>query len=221
MIKFFDKNTVGRDFVIGDIHGNFSAVKSELEKIEFDKEKDRLFSVGDLVDRGPESHHVLDWISEQWFHAVQGNHEDMAIRFVKNGKTDSEVSGYIQNGGLWFVSMKSDEQRRYAESLSDLPYAMQIETDAGVVGVVHAEVPKGDWQLFSKALQCGMINRNIRNSALWDRVKINGDYSNVSGVDVVYVGHTPLDNPVRLGNVNYIDTAGWHKSGRFTIVRIQ
>lgn len=27
------------------------------------EEVDRLFSVGDLVDRGPESHHVLDWLA--------------------------------------------------------------------------------------------------------------------------------------------------------------
>lgn len=221
MIKFFEKNTLGRDFVIGDIHGHFSAVSAELEKIGFDKTKDRLFSVGDLVDRGPESHHVLDWISQPWFHAVQGNHEDMAIRFVKNGKNENEIAGYIYNGGSWFVALSDQDKCNYSESLSKLPYAMQIETDAGSVGVVHAEVPAGDWHFFSDALQSGSINRILRNSALWDRVKINGDTSNVTGIDFVYVGHTPLDNPVKLGNVNYIDTAGWHKSGRFTIVQIQ
>ena len=221
MIKYFSKNENGNDYVIGDIHGCFSQVKLELDKIGFDKSKDRLFSVGDLVDRGPESHHVLDWISEPWFHAVQGNHEDMAIRFMKNGKSDSEIANYIYNGGMWFISLSEAEKVNYSESLAELPYAIQIETDKGSVGVVHAEVPFNNWTEFAKHLDCGMLNRAARNIALWNREKIKGDASIVAGVDFVYVGHTPLDYVATLGNVTYLDTAGWHQKGRFTIVKIQ
>src|SRR5690554_2020567 len=96
------KNTQGRDFVIGDIHGNFSGVKVELEKLNFNTKCDRLISVGDLVDRGPESHHVLDWLDYDWFYAVCGNHEDMAIRFPKG---NMDESNYAINGGLWFIAL--------------------------------------------------------------------------------------------------------------------
>ena len=52
----FAQNTVGRDFAVGDIHGCFTELQRGLEAIGFDPSTDRLFSVGDLVDRGPESH---------------------------------------------------------------------------------------------------------------------------------------------------------------------
>jgi len=49
----------------------------------------------------------------------------------------------------------------------------------------------------------------------------NDDDSVVDGVRAVVVGHTPTPNgPIRLGNVLHIDTAGWHKSGRFTLLSL-
>lgn len=78
VFKRFEKNKEGRDFVIGDIHGCFDAVRAILGDVKFDESKDRLFSVGDLVDRGPDSIEAIDWIAKPWFHAVRGNHEQMA-----------------------------------------------------------------------------------------------------------------------------------------------
>lgn len=39
----------------GDIRGCFNRLQAGLELLGFDPDKDRLFSVGDLVDWGPES----------------------------------------------------------------------------------------------------------------------------------------------------------------------
>lgn len=75
----FARNVAGRDFAVGDIHGCFSYLERSLEVIGFDEGVDRLFSVGDLVDRGPESDQVLTWLGKPWFHAICGNHEVMAI----------------------------------------------------------------------------------------------------------------------------------------------
>jgi len=52
-IPRFALNTHRRDFAVGDIHGAFDALQRAMEAIGFDARKDRLFSVGDLVDRGP------------------------------------------------------------------------------------------------------------------------------------------------------------------------
>jgi serine/threonine protein phosphatase 1 len=60
---------------VGDIHGHFQRLQQCLEAVGFDPAVDRLFSVGDLVDRGPHSEAALDWLAQPWFHAVQGNHE--------------------------------------------------------------------------------------------------------------------------------------------------
>ena len=43
-------NQVGRDFVVGDVHGCFRTLEVALLEIEFDPIRDRLFGVGDLVN---------------------------------------------------------------------------------------------------------------------------------------------------------------------------
>ncbi|MGB0713157.1 MAG: metallophosphoesterase, partial [Gammaproteobacteria bacterium] len=50
-----EHNEVGRDLIVGDIHGEFIALKDRLDELEFVPGRDRLFSVGDLIDRGPNS----------------------------------------------------------------------------------------------------------------------------------------------------------------------
>ena len=45
----------GRDFVVGDVHGCFRTVENALRRVGFDPGCDRLFSVGGLVNRGPNS----------------------------------------------------------------------------------------------------------------------------------------------------------------------
>ena len=53
----------GRDFAVSDIHGCFSHLSRSLKSIGSDASVDRLFSVGDLVDRGTESDQVLPWLN--------------------------------------------------------------------------------------------------------------------------------------------------------------
>lgn len=63
-LKHFTVNTAGRDFAVGDIHGHFTRLQVALDAVSFDPAVDRLFSVGDLVDRGPESEQVLEWLAK-------------------------------------------------------------------------------------------------------------------------------------------------------------
>ena len=53
LVQRFTQNTRGRDFVVGDLHGCFDHLRVMLEHIQFNRVTDRLFCVGDLVDRGP------------------------------------------------------------------------------------------------------------------------------------------------------------------------
>lgn len=80
LIKEFDVNTVGTDYFVGDIHGTFKQLKQALKAIGFDGNKDRLFSCGDLVDRGGSHRDMLDIIDKDWFHSCLGNHDDILLR---------------------------------------------------------------------------------------------------------------------------------------------
>lgn len=57
--------TDGRDFVVGDVHGEFPTLESLLAQVGFAPERDRLFALGDLVDRGPRSTDALAWMETQ------------------------------------------------------------------------------------------------------------------------------------------------------------
>ena len=60
----------GRDWVVGDVHGCFRTLRDALLAIDFDDGRDRLFSVGDLIDRGPNSIKAVDWLESGRLSAV-------------------------------------------------------------------------------------------------------------------------------------------------------
>jgi len=53
LIKRHPCNHQGRDFVIGDLHGCLPLLHRLLDHVRFDPAGDRVFSTGDLIDRGP------------------------------------------------------------------------------------------------------------------------------------------------------------------------
>lgn len=64
-------------YVIGDIQGCFVELQALLQRCGFDAQKDRLWLVGDLVNRGPDSLAVLRWarsLGERCI-SVLGNHD--------------------------------------------------------------------------------------------------------------------------------------------------
>jgi serine/threonine protein phosphatase 1 len=206
-VQRFHKNTAGRDYVVGDIHGCFSLLSRALHDAGFDLARDRLFSVGDLVDRGPDSWQALAWLRQPWFHAIRGNHEQMAIG-VAAGKHD--LANYAMNGGSWFLLLDPDRQQEIASAFCALPVCIELETDAGLVGFVHADIEGHDWPAFLKLLESSISNTrrsDLMEAALWSRDRIRvSDQTPVDGLERLYVGHTPVKEPQILGNVHYIDT---------------
>lgn len=64
-------------YVIGDIHGCFLTLQQLLKQIRFEPGRDRLWCVGDLVNRGPHSLEVLRWARDlgEGLVTVLGNHD--------------------------------------------------------------------------------------------------------------------------------------------------
>ena len=72
-----------RTIIYGDIHGcldEFKALRLELDL----KDEDREISVGDLLDRGPDSNELLSYARENEIELVLGNHEHKYIRYKKH-----------------------------------------------------------------------------------------------------------------------------------------
>lgn len=216
-IDRYSRNTAGRDLIVGDVHGFFSKLQAALDKIKFNPAVDRLFSVGDLVDRGPESDHVTDWLEKPWFHAIMGNHEEAAMVFAE-GKLDAReyLGGF---GGGWNIANPQAERQRIADTFASLPIGFELETASGLVGILHADCPTPSWEMLRENLAAGGLRaQTTRDCCLWsrDRAERMND-SHVEGVRAVVVGHTPFQRMTSLGNVLYIDTFAW-RHGHFTIL---
>nr|WP_242697851.1 metallophosphoesterase [Bordetella holmesii] len=190
-------------------------MKQVLDRFGFDPACDRLFSVGDMIDRGPHSEAAVDWLDEPWFFAVQGNHEDLAVRHVRNGLVD--VDNWRRYGGGWFLDLPAARQQALAARYEALPVVIELQTAAGAIGLLHADSPVRDWSRLAGAMRTH--RRRSRGRAQWSRDRLaQADASGVANVRAVVAGHTPLSQPVVLGNVYHIDTGGWQEDGYFTLL---
>ena len=57
-------------YVVGDLHGCYEELMKELDRINFDKSRDILICVGDLIDRGKSSEKIIALLDEPWFVSV-------------------------------------------------------------------------------------------------------------------------------------------------------
>ncbi|MCK5813634.1 MAG: metallophosphoesterase [Cocleimonas sp.] len=207
LFKYFPTNHLGRDFVVGDIHGMFDSLEELLEKISFNPKRDRVFSVGDLIDRGAQSYRVVEFLDKPWFFSVMGNHESMLL--------DAKISDYNlhnwikYNGGGWWKKLSKQAQDETYQKISKLPYLFEIETAIGKVGVAHADLPAArSWVDIVKSIS---TDYDLKHYILWSRqrhrnMRITNKTVPIKGVKLVVMGHTPYKEPLYRGNVFYIDT---------------
>lgn len=155
-VTHHDINTQGRDFIIGDLHGCRSMLDTLLEHVGFDAAKDRLFSVGDLVDRGPNSLECLDLLLEPWFYPVLGNHDAMLMAWILKDDQDQRADvyggGFVLNGGLQWANSLGSWANEFLPLLWAMPLVRVIGKDAGASDrfhVAHAELGMPDGRGFS------------------------------------------------------------------------
>lgn len=197
MHRHIPKNKTGRDFVVGDIHGHFDLLMEELSYSGFDPKRDRVFSVGDLIDRGPASLKCLELLDKPWFYTVRGNHEQMMIDWA----TGDSFPTWQRNYGVWTAALEPSEISMWISRLEHLPIAMTIEVNDSTVGICHAEPCGHDWQAMTADPKC-------QQQMMWGRKVLRSevDPKPVTGIDITIHGHTPVPKPRRIGNRHFIDT---------------
>lgn len=243
----FGPNLTGRDFVVGDLHGQMAMLERLLRAVAFDRNFDRLFSLGDLIDRGPDSERLMRLFhKEAALHCIRGNHEELLLA-ARTNPLYRRV--WERNGGDWAAELPDARVEELASMVETMPLVIELDLGGGRhIGLVHAEVPPGmDWDTVCR-VQAGPADQvddqdsNLESSLLWGRRRFNalalmahnpdaddvGDderarairaVAPVGGIDLVMVGHTiiPARRPARSGNVMFLDTGAYKADGRLTL----
>ncbi|MBQ0268542.1 metallophosphoesterase [Providencia huaxiensis] len=186
-------------WVVGDIHGCFNLLKRNMHRVDFDKEKDLLISVGDLIDRGDQNVECLDLINEKWFRAVRGNHEQMAIDALFNGVNDRV---WMANGGAWYLWADPEREilaKQLIKKCEQLPLIIEVNANGKKTVIAHADYPSDEYE-FGKPVD--------EQYVIWSRERIGDDnVREIKGADLFLFGHTPMiKGAVKRANQEYIDT---------------
>lgn len=202
----FGENLEGRDFIVSDLHGCFDEFEHFLKHLVFDPWKDRMFSCGDLVDRGPKSRECLELLDNAWFYSVRGNHEQMMIWSVLHNR-DTDL--WAMNGGKWGVYGSHEERqelRNYVEMVEPyLPYIVTVGNGTNRFNIVHAEFTFAP-DISDADIDTMTFDEYRCESMLWGRDIIQGHQAPHSdALSTTYVGHTPLADVQKIGKQTYID----------------
>lgn len=152
------ENMKGKDYVIGDLHGCYDELLQLLKFVKFDIEKDRLFCVGDLKDRGPKQNECIALLDkknkqgQQWFFSVLGNHD-----YVKNFLSKKLLKDY------------------YKDLLAKLPYIYSVKHPFfKKFFIVHAEM-----RFFLQNMNNEEITNQLLNNNLSDEIFYSLDNNNI------------------------------------------
>jgi serine/threonine protein phosphatase 1 len=166
-------------YAIADIHGCCRTFQALIEKIQFGR-GDRLYLLGDYIDRGPDSKGVLDTIMAMGdqARAILGNHEAMWLgasdRRGRRLPDQGALGLWLENGGLATLrSFEGVDTKPYLAFLRNLPLFLELEDFL----LVHAE--------FDLSLS-DPFGKEGAEAMLWSRGRP------YHGKKPVLCGHTPL-----------------------------
>jgi len=125
-----------RRIVIGDVHGHYDTLIALLESVAPNSD-DEVYFLGDLIDRGPKSAEVVDFVMKNKYHCLRGNHEEMLLEVVggQGNVTVQLYQSWLHSGGYATVtSYDSKIPQEHIDWIRNLP----LYLDLGDVWLVHA-----------------------------------------------------------------------------------
>lgn len=207
-------------YAIGDIHGCYDHLMALMKKIkdDFDKSGEssaKVVFVGDYVDRGPKSRHVLDYLMNGSpfenieFICIKGNHEDM---FVNDYKINRKVEAMYDKHVLrsfndeipYYETIRDLVHPKYIDWMDNLPLSYETDTHFFCHAGINPGIP------LSQQSATDLIW--IRNLFLSYRYEFE---------KIIVHGHTPtvLGEPEIMFNRINCDSHCYN-SGRLTCVKL-
>lgn len=195
-------NRLGRDFVVGDLHGQINQLYQKLSLLNFNFKLDRLFCTGDLISKGHDSISCLNLLTERWFYPVMGNHEQL---FLLGFNSEKYWDVLKKHSGQWLTDNldRFDLLMRWKTLIEiTMPLTRTIAVNGLSIGISHASATN-NWA----KQQNGILNADDIWQTLWSRPLQNKETCNgIKAVDYVVHGHTPVQTVTKIHNRYWIDT---------------
>ena len=211
-----------RTYVIGDIHGQLELLKALHERIARDNAArgggGHLVHVGDLIDRGPDSRGVVDYLmrgqmaGRPWT-VLKGNHDRFLPRFAAQ---PDWIDPGLASGRHWLDHTTlgaGPTLASYGVERGDRPHAAVLEDTLKAVPEAHLrwldQLPLFHRLPQAVIVHAGMrpgvpLERQTEHDLLWIRQGFLDDASD-HGVLVVH-GHSPVHRVTHFGNRLAVDT---------------
>lgn len=110
--------------IIGDIAGQYDALMALVDKMP----EGEIISVGDMVDRGPNSSKVIEYFMQPGRRAILGNHEHMMIDYLTRGSFYGRDIWFYNGGGATMRSYPdTGVPDDHLEWLQSLPKFIEID----------------------------------------------------------------------------------------------
>lgn len=203
--------------IIGDIHGCYDELVRLLEKLGWQKDEKgdyyhpqnrKIGFVGDLVDRGPASAHVLRLamalVRGHKAYWVKGNHDDKWARYLKGN--DVVISHGIMETIEQFKNESQEFKDEVSEFIENLPiYAV---LDEGRLIIVHAGLEEKYHHKISGGARAfalfGKSTGEYDDHGYPIRVRWQDDYE---GKPTIVYGHVAIDEVENVNRCIGIDTS--------------
>ncbi|EAQ06439.1 serine/threonine protein phosphatase I [Yoonia vestfoldensis SKA53] len=218
-------------YAIGDVHGRrdlLAALEAVLAQ-DWTQRRYRdvvLLYLGDLIDRGPHSAHVLDHLTAPAPKGVRrltllGNHEEMFLAFVD--RPEANIAWLDHGGGATLNSYgiyltKSDILQMPRKKVLQYLSASIPSTHLDTLRRAPRAVRSGDWRFTHAGLDPAKTDEAQTAADLtWG---VAGDVTALSqGAGRLVFGHFAADQLRTIGQTSCIDT-GAYATDRLTALRV-
>ncbi len=220
---------VDKKYVIfGDVHGEAILLQRLIDQAKEKYSNVEFYSLGDLVDRGPNSKGVLDICIKENVHGILGNHDQCLYEFVVNnifeefylnasmgGKATVESFGVNSRSSTKEIAQDfhkalTQEYRSYIKSLKSY---RRLEIGGKIYWLIHAGLTNSvaehikDFKTISNEKMMKEVGKNYLNSILWPSPDLS-EKDNLFHFDngIQLFGHRPVQSPLVKEHFVALDT---------------
>lgn len=220
-----------RVYAIGDVHGRLDLLIGLVTRIRTDNQRrgsaeTHVVLLGDVVDRGPQSAQLLEYLRAQrggfaQFHFICGNHEEAMLASLLPGASP-EDTGWLEYGGYETMLSYGADQSLFTQRGPALAGAMRMLIPDAHIDFLESFVDQvrfGDYCFVHAGIRPGVaLDRQDSRDLRWIRHDFLQDRRD-HGAIIVH-GHTITQQPELLSNRIGIDT-GAYLSGTLTAVGLE